>query len=282
MSFVHFSFDLLCLLICMCETFLRLSLVSLFYQPVVQIRSSIFIKKKKANTGVSLKDFWGNLIDILFTLVVLCVCGSGDRTRGFVHTKVHTEPHTPSHYMLLNATSTVLNLLPYHLNCCSEGRWCISQQKKEQRKSIHSFICFKYSWLYPKFPKCGTLEKYTCIHKDAINISHFHVLFFTCSYMSPFFNARYTVKYTLEHVSRYQAIFFEVLSTLTDHLSWAPSILYIQSLLEYQPSFSIIQIRTSYIGRRIYKLWICGKYVKTGLSWSFITLLHRILGWGKT
>lgn len=39
--------------------------------------------------SVSLKDFWGNLIDILVTLLVLCVCGSGDETQGFVHTKVY-------------------------------------------------------------------------------------------------------------------------------------------------------------------------------------------------
>lgn len=130
---------------------------------------------------------------------------------------------------------------------------------------------------------CYPREAYAHIHaptKMHINISHFHVLFFTCSCMPPFFNVRYTARYTLEHVSRYQATFFEVLPTLTDHLSWAPSILYIHLLLEYRPSFSIIQIRTSYIGRRIHKLWTCSKYVKTSLSWSFITLLHRILGCG--
>lgn len=168
MSIVHFSIDLLCLLICMCKTFLHLSLVSLFYQPVIQIISSIFIKKKKTNTGVSLKDFWGNLIDILFTLIVLCVCGSGDGTQGFVHTKVYHWVTPPLSLYALKCNRYCSK--PATISMVVQKADDVFHNKKEQRKA---FIASSASSIHDSAQTSRnvlpqrSICTHKCTHKDA-------------------------------------------------------------------------------------------------------------------
>lgn len=97
-------------------------------------KKQYFYKEKEGKYGCFFERFLRQLNrHSLYPSCSFCVWFWGWNT-GFC---THKGPHwttPPSHYILLNTTSTVLNLLPYHLNGCSEGRWCISQQKRAKKK----------------------------------------------------------------------------------------------------------------------------------------------------
>lgn len=124
--------------------------------------------------------------------------------------------------------------------------------KKKAKQSIHSFICFKDWWLYPKFQEFGTLEKgfphpQRCIYMSAT------FMLFSLPAATWYFSLMPDILLDILW-SMFLGTKPPPLQSFPHCLSWVPSILYIHSLLEHWPSFSIIQIRMSYIDGRIYKV----------------------------